>query len=169
MKLNKNGFTLIELITTFTLASIIMVFLFSIVMVLKDTYISKHTKTELIIKQSLLSQKINDDFTSNNIVSLKTCGNKCYDIELSTGQVKRLEISTAGDMIKYDDFTYKLNNSSYVGPLNVEIKYIDITDNKVNNSILILSIPIYNKKFPNENFGIKVVYQFNSEIYNVSI
>lgn len=166
---NKKGFTIVELITSFALASVIMTFLFSIVMVLKNTYISKHVKTELVIKQSLLSQKLNDDFISNNVTAIKTCGSKCYDISLSTGDTKRLIVSETGDMIKYGDYTYKLTNSSYVGKLNAYIEYIEVDSTALNNGILVIEIPIYNKKYQDENFGVKLIYQFNSNIYNISI
>ena len=112
---------------------------------------------------------MNDDFTSNNVVSVKTCGGKCYDIELVSNVTKRLIVSEAGDMIKYGDYTYKLNNSSYVGKLNAYVEYTDVDSTALNNAILVIEIPIYNKKYPDENFGVKLIYQFNSNIYNISI
>lgn len=170
--MKKNGFTIIELITSFALASVIMIFIFNIVMILKDNYISKSMKTDLIIKQSLLSQKINEDFVSNNIVSIATCtetSKNCYDIKFEDNTSKRLTITNNGNTIKYGDYTYTLNNNSYTDKVNAYIEYIDVADKSLNNSFLVIEIPILNKKFPKDNFGIKVIYQFNSNIYNISI
>ena len=168
---NNKGFTIVELITSFALASVVMIFLFTIVMFLKNNFIYKSVKTDLIIKQSLLSKELNKDFRNNQLVSLNTCStnSKCFEYHFVDGTTKKLTISDSGDMIKYGDYTYKLSDSSYAGKINSNIEYITVDNNLVNNGILIIEIPIYNKKYPDDNFGVKVIYQFNSNIYNISI
>lgn len=166
---NERGFTIVELLTSFALASVVMVFLFTVVMILKNNFVSKSVRTDLVIKQSLLSKKINTDFKNNNVIAFKSCGSKCYEFTFLDGTNKKLEVSTAGDLIKYGDYTYELNNSSYVGKINTDIKYYTVNKNNISDAILTMDIPIYNKKYPNINFGVKIIYQFNSKVYNISI
>ena len=168
--MNKKGFTLVELITSFALASVIMIFIFNIVVILKQNYISKSVRTDLMIKQSLLSQKMNEDFTNNNIKNIATCDSvkKCYDITFADESVKRLTISADNSLITYGDYSYQLTNSSYANKINVSVTKSTVTDITLNDSILVVDMPIYNKKYADTNFGIKVVYQFNSRVSSIS-
>ena len=166
---NNKGFTIVELITSFAMASIVMVFLFTIVMFLKNNFIAKSVKTDLLIKQSLLSKELNKDFRNNRLLSYNTCGNKCFECHFVDGENKQLVVSENGDLITYGDYTYELTNSSYAGAINTNVEYFSVDSNLVNDGILVIEIPIKNKKYPDEDFGIKVIYQFNSKIYNISI
>ena len=167
--MNKKGFTLVELITSFALASVIMIFIFNIVVLLKNNYISKSVRTDLMIKQSLLSQKLNEDFTNNNIKNIVTCDSvkKCYEITLADDTTKRLTISEDDKTITYGDYVYELTQSSYTNKINVNIKTTTLTDLTLNDSLLVIDIPIYNKKYTDTNFGVKVIYQFNSNVSSI--
>ena len=62
IKLNKKGFTLIELITTFALASVLIIILINIIIVIKNVYSKNDIRSELLIEQSNLSNLINKKF-----------------------------------------------------------------------------------------------------------
>ena len=49
IKMNKKGFTTIELITSFTLASIIMIILFNIILIMKDNLSKVNAMTNTLI------------------------------------------------------------------------------------------------------------------------
>lgn len=168
--MKKNGFTLVELITSFALASVIMIFIFNIVVILKQNYISKSVRTDLMIKQSLLSQKINEDFTNNNVKDIATCDTikKCYEFTFLDNSKKKLTISSDDKTITYGDYSYVLTNSSYATKINVNINKVNVDNNTLNDSILVIDMPIYNKKYANNNFGIKVIYQYNSHVTSIS-
>ena len=167
--MNKKGFTLVELITSFALASVIMIFIFNIVVLLKNNYISKSVRTDLMIKQSLLSQKINEDFKNNNVKNIATCDSvkKCYEITFADDSTKKLTISSDDKVITYGDYVYELTSASYANKINVSVKTINIEDVTLSNSVLVINIPIYNKKYTDTNFGINIVYQFNSNISEI--
>ncbi|MBR3523123.1 MAG: prepilin-type N-terminal cleavage/methylation domain-containing protein [Bacilli bacterium] len=167
---NNKGFTLVELITSFALASVIMIFIFNIVVILKNNYISKSVRTDLLIKQSLLSQKMNEDFTNNNVKDVVTCDSdkKCYEFTFADDTVKQLKISADDKTITYGDYTYELTNSSYASKINVSAKSITLDDVTLNDSLLVIDIPILNKKYTDTNFGVKVVYQYNSHIVDLN-
>lgn len=59
---NQKGFTLVELIASFTLALVIMFFLFQIVITVKELYVSSGLKTEMLIRQANLERQIGLDF-----------------------------------------------------------------------------------------------------------
>lgn len=169
--MKKRGFTLVELITSFALASVIMIFIFNIVVLLKNNYIGKSIRTNLTLKQSQLSQKLNEDFKGNNVVGIRTCDSedKCYEFAFANNVTKRLTISSDGKTIKYGDFVYNLANSSYTGTINVEIKRNEVDNNTINDSILSINLSIYDNKYKDVDFGINLAYQFNSNINDLSI
>ena len=55
-KFTNNGFTVVELIVSFSLTLVITVFLFQIVINLKNLYTNSVIKTELVNIQSLVSR-----------------------------------------------------------------------------------------------------------------
>ena len=68
MKIIKTqGFTVIELLVSFTLTALVMTFLFEVVISLKNLYYKTEVQTELISKQSLISRLINEDFANKKI------------------------------------------------------------------------------------------------------
>lgn len=168
---NKRGFTLVELITSFALAAIVLVFVFNVVVILKNDYVGKSLRTNLMIKQSLLSQKINEDLKDNNVIGIKTCDNvdKCYEFTFVDNKTKRLSISSDGKIIKYGKFKYSLSSTSYTEKISVKIIKENVSDISLNDSLLIIDLPIYNSRFSGINFGINCIYQFNSNINGLSI
>ena len=64
--IKRNGFTVVELIVSFSLTLVIAVFLFQIIINLKNLYTNSVIKTELVNMQSLISREINSKF--NNIL-----------------------------------------------------------------------------------------------------
>ena len=75
----KKGFTVVELIVSFSLVMVIVIFLFQIVISLKNLYTNSGVKTELLNKQSLISNEINKKLSSNEIISLTKCGAYCVE------------------------------------------------------------------------------------------
>ena len=58
---NNKGFTLVEMLVSFTLSMILVIILFQLIINLKDIYMSSGMKTELIKKQYLMTNKIYTD------------------------------------------------------------------------------------------------------------
>ena len=112
---NNSGFTIIELITSFSLTMVVLIFLFNIVVILKETYVDNSVKSELIINQSLLSTALNEDLY-NGATSFKkvNCGSEdiCYNVEFSDSSTKRLSISTKNKKVKYGDIEVSTSRTS---------------------------------------------------------
>lgn len=60
-KMNQRGFTVVELLTSFSLATVVMVFLFNILISIKESYIGHKAVSEANTNQAFISRIINDD------------------------------------------------------------------------------------------------------------
>lgn len=160
--MDKKGFTTIELITTFALSTVIIIILINVVLIIKNIYSQNEIKSQLLIEQSNLSNLINKKFTSDNLSSYQACSDSsfCYTFKFVDGTTSTLVVGD--DYIKFDSYIYKRKGGSSIGDSTFEITNVDVSNTEVNNSILVIEIPISNKLYPNEDFGIKIVYQYNS-------
>ena len=161
--MNNKGFTLVELITTFAVASAIALVLFNVVLTIKNIYSKTNIKTNLLINQANLSNQINSKSLSNQIVDINLCdlSTHCYTITYSNGESYDLVIKNKS--ITFGNYVYNLDDSSSIDENNINFcKLIDssVVDN-TNNSILNIKIPIKNKTFENKDFGLNYVYLYS--------
>lgn len=161
MKENK-GFTVIELLVTFALAIVIVFFLVQIVFILRDLYISNGVKTELLNKQSLLSYKINQEFITKDLRSATKCGSNCINFLFGDGTTTKLQIDKTNNTITFGDYVTELVSGSEFGDIDVSANLSITNDNNKNNAILNIDIPIFNKLFEDNNFGVNVNLQYNT-------
>ena len=146
--MNKKGFTLIELIVAFGLAAVIIIVLFNVLLIIKINYEETSVRTKLYINQSTLSNVMNSKLNYGNIVSYSECpGSFCYKFKLSN--MEEIELSVTEDKIKFGTYVYKLaSGDKVVNPsLDLDLPY------------LVIKIPIVSKTYPNEDFGINLVYK----------
>lgn len=161
MKKNK-GFTVVEMIVSFSVTMVIMVFMFELVILVKDLYVSYGIKTEMLTKQSILSEKINSDLLSKDLIITSQCGENCIDFYFSDNTKNRLKIDRDKGTFQYGDYTTKLISGSSFGNIKVSTQTLyNITAGK-NDSILSISVPIYHKLLANQDFGVTIAYQFKS-------
>lgn len=144
--MNNKGFTLIELITTFALSAVIIIFLINIIVVSKNIYSKNESRSNLIIEQSNLSYMINKKIYNNKYDSYDSCGIGCYNIAYKDGTTSNLTVTT--NSIKFDNYVYKKSTGITIGTPVVG----------VDTSFFTIKIPIYHKLYPNENFGVDIVY-----------
>ena len=162
--MNNRGFTLIELITTFALSSIIIIILINLVIIIKENYVKIDIKSNLIIEQSNLSNIINSKFNKLELISYEACFDTdfCYIFHFEENENSKLIVGN--DYITFDNYTYKMFEGSTIGESIFEINNVETLTNDVNNSFLTIEIPIINSLYNNQNFGIKFVYQYNSNL-----
>lgn len=156
--MKSKGFTLVELITTFALASVIIILLINIVVVIKNIYSKTNIKTELYINQSNLSNVLNTKFTKDNLDSYRNCEESDEYIICQIFKFKdsedEIKLEVTSNKIKFGNYVYKLPEYAIVkNNTNDELFKTDIV-----NNILNLQIPIYCDIYPNINFGINIVY-----------
>lgn len=160
--MRKNGFTLIELIATFALATVILVLLMNIVIVIKNLYTENNIKSSLIIEQSTLSNLVNEKLLESDLTTYISCDDSsfCYIFNFSDGTSSTLVVGE--DYIQFDEYKYELDNGANLGEPKIELVNVDVLDTSKNNSFLIIRIPISHKLFANRDFGIDIVHQYNS-------
>lgn len=168
--MKNKGFTVVEMVTSFALAAIIVTLLFSVVLSIKNIYSTSAIKTEMLIEQSNLSKKMNQVIKNNDISSYSICVDEnydiCYEFNHISGNSYKLLINTNDNIITFDNYTYKLGNNSKIGKedIIVSVETIAEISSDYNNSFLHIKIPIYNSSLSKEDLGINLVYPFNSSI-----
>ena len=151
------GFTLVEIIVSFTLTMVIILFLFQIIITLKQIYNNNFITSDLVLKQANISQMINKDLMSSNLGSVESISgpdsNNCYTIFFESGN-RRICYNRTNNTIAYSDYEFKLVDNSKIGT-DASITVESIGD--ISNRILKINIPI---TYPDidKDFGIKVAY-----------
>lgn len=146
--MKSRGFTLVELIVTFALAAAIITILFNVVIIIKNNYEESTIRTKLIINQSTLSNLLNSKINNGNLVSYSECGgNFCYRFTFRDGEV--IELNVTETKIKFGNYVYVLAKGDKV--VNPSLDYEE--------PYLILKIPVKAKLYPNEDFGITLIYK----------
>lgn len=165
--MNNRGFTLIELITTFSISAVIILLLIGIISSMEKVFSKSNLKTELYVKQSELSKNINSKLNKYGIENYTTCGDSdfCFIFSLKNGE--NIKLVVEDDKITFGNFVYKLSaKTSVVDPI-VTKETIDYYDPNFNDSFLIIKIPIKADIYPNLDFGINLIYQYNSNTENL--
>ena len=161
---NNKAFTLVEMLVSFTLAMILVIIMFQLIINLKELYMSSGIKTELLNKQYLMTNKIYTDLNEKKAINIDNCNDPliCVQFTFQDGTVKKLQVDEENKTITYDDYTIRLNNESYFKTMDIST-YTSATNNKIFNA----NIPIYNDLFKNTDFGINIVYPYNdTEVTN---
>jgi len=157
---NNKGFTLVELLVSFTLSMILVIIMFQLIINLKDVYMMSGIKTEMINKQYLMTNKIYKDLIEKKVIKIENCNNPlvCIEFTFQDGSTKKLEVDEMNKTLSYDNYIIKQNNESYFGTININTFY-----SQSNKKIFNANIPIYNDSFKNTDFGINIVYPYNDQ------
>ena len=110
--MKKNGFTVVELISSFALTMIISLFLFEVLIDVKDIFIETSIKTSIQEKLGIISKNIKS--------TVKTYGSNAKN---------KIEIGT--------DNIITVNNQKFNLPADVTIKNKDISENCSNSECYI--------------------------------
>lgn len=167
--MNNKGFTLVELISSFTLALIIMFFLFQIVIAVKEIYVSSGLKTEMLIKQANMERKIGTDLKEQILKSVTRCGDECYTFLYNDNTSKNLSVDRSKKAIVYGDYQIEMLDGSSIGTFQVSKNTISGVEAGKNDTILTIDIPVKNKVLADRNFGVHMIYQYNSRTTNLGL
>ena len=158
----KKGFTLIELLTTFVLSAVIIVLLINIINIMRGIYNKTDVKTELYILQGNISNALNKKINKDNVETYYRCNDAsfCYTFELVTGET--IKVSATNRLVTIGNVSYNLPDSAKVSNPTLTTRSVSISSTDKNDSFLVLNIPIECSIYPETNFGINLVYQYNS-------
>lgn len=160
--MKKNGFTVVELIVSFSLVTAIAIILFQLIFSLKELYVSGDVKTTLLNKQGIMTKKINEDLENKTLLAINSCGVSCLTFEYTEGNVELL-VDVAANTVTYDNYTMKLSEGSGFGNLSFTYQENGSSLDK-SDSLFNLNIPIISKFF-DDDFGIHIIKLYrNSEM-----
>lgn len=149
MKKNK-GFTLVEVIVSFALTMIIVLFLFQLIITLKNIYNNNFVTSDLVLKQSNINQMINKDLMVSNLGEVTSIDNdsinNCYNINFQYGR-RNLCYNKENNTISYNDYEFELIKNSNIGDVSV----------LASDGMLFINIGITYPDIDN-NFDVKVAY-----------
>lgn len=166
MKLNKKGMTLVEIIISIALISIVLVFLFSLLVDVKDMNDEASINSDYLINKALILKNIEEDlYKTTTELKINTCeiGNfyTTYDTYKNDLEVKQKANECIsfdfGDSKAYLGIYYYKNKNSYV------ISYIH-GDTKATR--LLPEFEKYNVKDGNIKSGFEIKYSNSNGIIN---
>ena len=179
MKKSNKGITIVELVVSISILSIVVLFLFQLILSLKEVYTSSGVKTEMLNKQAIINREINEDLINKQLELARSCSSSadvinCISFYFKDGTSKRLEFikktdNTPAYLIYGDYKTELVSGSDYnFDTKNYNIKATTMTDvtDLTNDSILSINVPIMHPDIK-DDYGIHLVYQYNSN--NTSI
>ena len=160
--MKNKGFTLVELIVSFALTMVIVFILFQLIITLKNIYTNNVVASDLILKQSSISEMINKDLVSGDLGDIveviPTYFNikegACYSLNFETGTSRELCISITNNTISYNDYEFSLVSGSTIGDYDVYIK----TDESNIKTLYIMVDILY--KGLNDNYGIRIANSY---------
>ena len=153
--MNKKGFTVVELLASFTLTMIIVVFLFEIVLELKDVYVNNALKTKVLNQNALIATKL-DKTLDNLIVSSANCsGNSCT----INGYSSNLVISIGSDKVSFGSEQIKMPSDAAITLTNFSANLNNaVTDSAKDNAYIRIS---YDVTSPNLNKPVHFNYIYS--------
>lgn len=130
-KVNKKGFTIVELLTSFSLASVVMILLFNILLTIKENYIHNKLETEFESQFALLATALNEDAFKCSGTGSAT--NNLYFTSSDVCQLNRIFIGSeqkdGKTVITYRRYksTWDYADTTYEFPEGVSLENIKLT------------------------------------------
>ena len=163
--MNKKGFTVIELLASFSIAMTILIVLFNVVIMMKDNIADINTKSNMLVSKNNLAYNINKKFSEKDISSITMCedGVKCYLFTYSDDSTDKLVYNT--DSITFNNYTFDITSDMNVEQPIIN-EYYDTMSSTTYNGYFILNIPIVSD---NHDYSIKIIKYYNSNNVIINI
>lgn len=165
----KRGFTLVEFAISFCLIATMSLLIFELIVSMKTLYINGNIKTTMLDKQAIMLKRIYDDYNNYELNSVQNCGTNCLRFQYSknnNNKITDLIINKDNSTITYDDYTIKLENGTYFGEITISVNDNVSANTTINNSLLTINIPIYNKLFQG-NYGLNINMPYISTVTTI--
>lgn len=182
---NNKGFSVLELIVSFSLTITVIAILFELVIVMKNLYDENNVRTQLLNNKNLLTDLIYTDINNKELteINLSNSDNvNSLEFTFGDGTQKTLKwgygISTSesnhevnmaatvsyGDYVvtypskttfAYDDSNYEIDENGIVVSGVKQTYHHDLDSTYIYYNY---EIPIYNSKFKDTDFGLDILY-----------
>ena len=165
----KNGFTVVELLSSIVLISLIAYVLLQIIFVLKDMYDVNGQKTELLNKQGIISNYVNEAFITHYIVSVSSCGENCLQFVYVDGKIEQLRVDTQNHIISFGEHKTQFQSNIRIGNMNVQTILATYAHPSKNDALVSIQIPVTSPLIKEQDFGFHFVFQYNRSMTRVNL
>lgn len=172
MKENNKGFTLVEIIVTFSLVATISFLLFQLILSLKNVYTTSDFKTVLLIDQGNITRRINTDFFAMKLERIEACPTEIKDknstscltfslLNEATGYTETKILEVFPKKIVYDGFTvdYSSSTTTTLGLAKITAASTR-NENMYYNAMFTIDVPVTNSLISGD-FGLHIILQYN--------
>lgn len=132
--MNKKGFTVVELLASFTLSMIIIVFLFQIIIELKDIFTTSAVKTDTLSKIDIVTDKIYDLIDQNN-VTVVTCTEGTFCLTISG--------SDSTNNVVFDNSSHTVKVGATKTVFSSDITFKNLSFSTIDSG----AVTVYSKKY----------------------
>ncbi len=167
--MDNKGFTVVELIVSFSVTLIVVILLFNIILSVRNIYVNDGIKTELLIKQSIITEEVVDAVYNAELKTITACTNikSCYNLTYSDGETTTISYNESTNIFQVGDYKTELISASIPGNfvINSETFVADDIDDK--DSLLILEFPVTHELVEGD-FGVKasMIYKSSEILVN---
>lgn len=170
--MKNKGFTLVEFAVSFVLIATISILMLELIFSIKSLYVINNIETNLIIKKTILTERIYEDYNNKFLKNINSCGQNCLQFTYITNkgitEQKSLIINENESLITYDLYSVKLDKGTQIHDVKIENFNYNLSNSAINNSILNINIPIENNLFDN-NYEINLNFTYNNLITSINI
>ena len=165
--LNNKGFTIVEVVISFTFVVIILASMFAVVINYQNDSEKQQLENDILVFRNSVLQIIYNDIIGENMENMTSCGDRCVDIN-TTEDVYKIEGITDDDGNQYlsyrgtryllpdsanglsriDNFVYDFDITNKIYYVKIPLIHAEMTDeeNKQNSIELIVSGKKLNKE-----------------------
>ncbi len=142
--MDNKGFTVVELIVSFSVTLIVVILLFNIILDVRNIYINDGIKTELLIKQSLINDKVVDAIYNDELTTINRCEGiiNCYNLTYTDGSQVTISVDKTTNIFQVGEYKTELISGSIVGNLTIVSETYEGIEPEKSDSLLILELPI---------------------------
>lgn len=165
--MKSRGFTVIELMASFSIALVILIVLFNITLIMKDNLKEKDTITNLLIKKDNLSYKINNKLKEKKLSRIDICADStyCYLFTYDDLTTDKLIYNTDDKIITFSNYTFEVTDDIEVTNINIKENYME-EPTSIYNGSFIINIPI---KKDDKDYSINILKFINSDEVTIVI
>ena len=163
--LNKKGFTVIEVVISFTFVVIILASMFAVVINYQNETETEKVKSSLLTFKTTILEIVYNDVISENMKNMTSCGDKCIQINTKTDNYVLEAVTLDGEIYltyrgtKYllpdsknglstiNNFEYRFDDVNLVYEVNIPIIHAELSEdeNKENMIKIVVSVKEFNK------------------------
>lgn len=161
MRLNKKGFSLIELLIAFTAITLLSIAIFRTVITIQKRQQINIAYNDYIVFESTINSLIQKDFINKKIEAIEYCGNNCYKIKYIGETEKTLSINRNDNVLSYGTIKLRLPKTfSFTKDIEQNSETITGVEANKNNTITTFKLPIKSTIVTKE---LDIIYIYQSD------